>query len=79
MSSGLIPVVPSIGGHTEFVPSKYQFRTFGEGVEAISVALTAPDSERMIISDSVKRFSIDSFISRFQELVKNIISSKIKS
>jgi glycosyltransferase involved in cell wall biosynthesis len=79
MSSGLIPVVPSIGGHTEFVPSKYQFRTFGEGVEAISVALMAPDSERMIISDSVKRFSIDSFISRFQELVKNIISSKIKS
>ena len=79
MSSGLIPVVPSIGGHTEFVPSKYQFRTFGEGVEAISVALMAPDSERMIISDSVKSFSIDSFISRFQELVKNIISSKIKS
>jgi len=78
MSSGLIPVVPNIGGHTEFVPSKYQFRTFGEGVEAISVALMAPDSERMLISDSVQRFSIDSFISRFQELVKNIISSKIK-
>jgi glycosyltransferase involved in cell wall biosynthesis len=79
MSSGLVPVVPSIGGHTEFVPSKYQFRTFGEGVEAISVALMAPDSERMIISDSVKRFSVDSFISRFQELVKNIVSSKIRS
>jgi alpha-1,2-mannosyltransferase len=78
MSSGLIPVVPNIGGHTEFVPPKYQFRTFGEGVEAITAALMAPDSERMLISDSVKRFSIDSFISRFQEIVKNIISSKIK-
>ena len=78
MSSGLIPVVPNIGGHTEFVPPKYQFGTFGEGVEAISVALMAPDSERMLISDSVKRFSIDSFITHFQEIIKNIISSKIK-
>jgi len=78
MSSGLIPVVPNIGGHTEFVPPKYQFPTFGEGVEAITAALMAPDSERMLISDSVKRFSIDSFISRFQEIVKNIISNKIK-
>jgi glycosyltransferase involved in cell wall biosynthesis len=78
MSSGLIPVVPNIGGHTEFVPPKYQFRTFGEGVEAITAALMAPDSERMLISDSVKRFSIDSFITRFQEIIKNIISGKIK-
>jgi hypothetical protein len=54
------------------------FRTFGEGVEAITAALMAPDSERMLISDSVKRFSIDSFITRFQEIIKNIISSKIK-
>jgi glycosyltransferase involved in cell wall biosynthesis len=78
MSSGLIPVVPNIGGHTEFVPPKYQYRTFGEGVEAITAALMAPDSERMLISDSVKRFSIDSFINHFQEIIENIISSKIK-
>jgi glycosyltransferase involved in cell wall biosynthesis len=25
MSTGLIPIVPSIGGHTEFVPQKYHF------------------------------------------------------
>src|SRR5215213_4076033 len=69
MSAGLIPIVPSIGGHTEFVPLKYQFHTFGEGVEAVSSALNAPNSERMLISDSVRRYSIDSFIHHFQQIV----------
>jgi glycosyltransferase involved in cell wall biosynthesis len=78
MSAGLIPVVPNIGGHTEFVPLKYQFRTFGEGVEAVSSALKASDSERMLISDSVKRYSIDSFIHHFQQIVTNLTTRKIK-
>lgn len=72
MSSGLIPVVPDIGGHTEFVPSKYQFHTFGQGVEAISDALKVPNSERILISDSVKKYSIQQFIGRFQKIVKNL-------
>jgi glycosyltransferase involved in cell wall biosynthesis len=72
MSSGLIPVVPDMGGHTEFVPSKYQFHTFGQGVEAISVALEVPNSERILISDSVKKYSIQRFIGRFQQIVKNL-------
>jgi glycosyltransferase involved in cell wall biosynthesis len=78
MSAGLIPVVPNIGGHTEFVPLKYQFRTFGEGVEAISSALNAPNSERILISDSVRRYSIDSFIHHFQQIVTNLTARKIK-
>jgi glycosyltransferase involved in cell wall biosynthesis len=78
MSAGLIPVVPNIGGHTEFVPLKYQFSTFGEGVEAVSSALKASNSERMLISDSVKRYSIDSFIHHFQQIVTNLTTRKIK-
>jgi glycosyltransferase involved in cell wall biosynthesis len=78
MSAGLIPVVPNIGGHTEFVPLKYQFGTFGEGVEAISSALNAPNSERILISDSVRRYSIDSFIYHFQQIVTNLTTRKIK-
>ena len=78
MSAGLIPVVPNIGGHTEFVPLKYQFRTFGEGVEAISSALKASNSERMLISDSVRRYSIDSFIHHFQQVITNLTTRKIK-
>ena len=78
MSAGLIPVVPNIGGHTEFVPLKYQFRTFGEGVEAVSSALNAHNSERILISDSVRRYSIDSFIYHFQQIVTNLTTRKIK-
>ena len=77
MSAGLIPVVPSIGGHTEFVPLKYQFRTFGEGVEAISSALEAANSERILISDSVRRYSTQNFIRGFQQILIGQISNKI--
>jgi alpha-1,2-mannosyltransferase len=73
MSAGLIPVVPSIGGHTEFVPLKYQFRTFAEAVESIAVAMDAPFSERIIISNSVRRFSISNYIKRFQQIVKEML------
>jgi glycosyltransferase involved in cell wall biosynthesis len=78
MSSGLIPVVTDVGGHTEFVPSKYQFHTFGQGVEAVSLALMATNSERILISNSVKKYSIERFIDRFQQIVKNVYNNKIK-
>jgi spore cortex formation protein SpoVR/YcgB (stage V sporulation) len=78
MSSGLIPVVTDVGGHTEFVPPKYQFHTFGQGVEAVSLALMAANSERILISNSVKKYSIESFIDRFQQIVKNVNTNKIK-
>jgi glycosyltransferase involved in cell wall biosynthesis len=77
MSAGLIPVVPNIGGHTEFVPLKYQFGTFGEGVEAISSALNAPNSERILISDSVRRYSTQNFIRGFQQILIGQICNKI--
>jgi glycosyltransferase involved in cell wall biosynthesis len=73
MSAGLIPVVPAIGGHTEFVPSKYQFHTFQEALESIAVAMDASFSERIRISNSVKRFSISNYIKCFQQIVKKIL------
>src|ERR687889_2077761 len=73
MSAGLIPIVPSIGGHKEFVPLKYQFRTFPEAMESIAVAMDAPFSERIIISNSVRRFSISNYIKRFQQIVKEML------
>ena len=42
ISAGLIPVVPAVGGHTEFVPNKYQFRTLEEASEIISSAINVP-------------------------------------
>jgi glycosyltransferase involved in cell wall biosynthesis len=73
MSAGLIPVVPAIGGHTEFVPLKYQFHTFQEALISIRAAMDASFSERIRISNSVRRFSISNYIKCFQRRVKEIL------
>ena len=79
MSAGLIPVVPDLGGHTEFVPLRYQFCTFLEAMESVAVAMDASFSERIRISDSVKRFSTSDYIRRFQQIVKKLLSSATKT
>lgn len=72
MSAGIIPVVPDTGGHTEFVPARYQFHTFGQGVEAVAAALDAPASERIRISHSTQKYSTANYIKRFQEIVAEV-------
>jgi glycosyltransferase involved in cell wall biosynthesis len=79
MSAGLIPVVPDLGGHTEFVPLRYQFCNFIEAMESVAVAMDASFSERIRISDSVKRFSTSNYIRRFQQIVKKLLSSATKT
>lgn len=73
MSAGLIAVVPDIGGHTEFVPRKYQYHTIGEGVEAIADGMQASESERKLQSESVGKFSVSSYISSFQKIVYDLL------
>jgi glycosyltransferase involved in cell wall biosynthesis len=73
MAAGIIPVVPDIGGHTEFVPEKYQFHTFGAGVEAIAAALTAPASERTQMSHSTQKFSVANYIKKFQHVLAEVM------
>jgi glycosyltransferase involved in cell wall biosynthesis len=72
MSAGLIPVVPDIGGHTEFVPQKYQFDTLEKAFEIISSAFNVSYSERIQISNSVRRFSIPNYTLSFQQLVNSL-------
>jgi glycosyltransferase involved in cell wall biosynthesis len=78
MSAGIVPVVPDIGGHTEFVPAKYQFHTFGQGVQAVAAALRAPASERIKISHSIQKYSVASYIKKFQEIVAQVLDVSIK-
>jgi glycosyltransferase involved in cell wall biosynthesis len=78
MSSGLIPVVPEIRGHTEFVPLKYQFGTFGQAVKAVSAAFNAPYEESVLISDSVQLFSIKNYIQRFKQIVNELTAPIVK-
>jgi hypothetical protein len=56
-SAGLIPIVPDIGGQTEFVPSRFHFHTFVEAIQIILFALDVDDSERIRLSNSVRKFS----------------------
>jgi alpha-1,2-mannosyltransferase len=73
MSAGMIPVVPDIGGHTEFVPAKYQFHTFGQGVQAVAAALAAPASERIQLSHSTQKYSVTNYVKRFQQILAEIM------
>jgi glycosyltransferase involved in cell wall biosynthesis len=72
MSAGIIPVVPDIGGHTEFVPAKYQFHTYGEGVQAVAAALAAPASERIRLSHSTQKYSVINYVKKFQEMLAEV-------
>jgi glycosyltransferase involved in cell wall biosynthesis len=73
MSAGMIPVVPDIGGHTEFVPTRYQFHTFGQGVEAVAAALAAPASERIKLSHSIQRYSVTNYVKKFQQILVEVM------
>jgi glycosyltransferase involved in cell wall biosynthesis len=73
MSAGLIPVVPDIGGHTEFVPAKYQFHTFKQGVQAVEAALYAPTSERIQMSHSTQNYSVANYIKSLQQFLAEVL------
>jgi hypothetical protein len=73
MSSGIIPVVPDIGGHTEFVPARYQFHTYGEGVQAVTAALAAPASERIKLSHSTQKYSVANYVNKFQQILVEVM------
>ncbi|HYZ50768.1 MAG TPA: glycosyltransferase [Nitrososphaeraceae archaeon] len=77
MSAGLIPVVPDLGGHTEFVPQKYHFHTYQDAVYRVSAGLDAPYSERISLSNAVKRFSVGNYIAQFQRVIEETVSSSV--
>jgi glycosyltransferase involved in cell wall biosynthesis len=69
MSAGVIPIVPDIGGHNEFVPNEYQFHKFDAAVKLISSALHKPQCERERISMLVNRFSVSNYIHNIKQIV----------
>jgi glycosyltransferase involved in cell wall biosynthesis len=73
MSAGIIPVVPDIGGHTEFVPAKYQFHTYREGVDAVAAALAARSSERIKLSHSTDKYSATNYVKKFQQILVEVM------
>jgi alpha-1,2-mannosyltransferase len=69
MSCGCIPAVPHTGGYAEFVPEKYQFSTFKEAAERVSLALNASESERAELAGSIEQFSVQNYIQAFKNIV----------
>ncbi|MGB8937646.1 MAG: glycosyltransferase, partial [Candidatus Nitrosopolaris sp.] len=77
MASGLIPIVPAVGGSTEFVPSEYQYHSIREASDIISNILNKINDDKYIntversleISNRVSIFSIQSY----KRNLKNII------
>ncbi|MCI0564448.1 MAG: glycosyltransferase family 4 protein [Nitrososphaera sp.] len=76
MSAGLVPVVPDLGGHVEFVPKRYHFHTFGQAIKAVGAALEAPTSERSWMSNYATRFSARNYIKKFQKIVSGMLDIK---
>jgi hypothetical protein len=72
MSAGLVPAVPDSGGHTEFVPRRYQFDTAHRAADIISLSMKASTSERIKLSNSVRRFSTYNCIQSFIDIIKNV-------
>jgi glycosyltransferase involved in cell wall biosynthesis len=77
MASGLVPVVSDVGGHTEFVPSKYHFHTLNHGVDIIALAFEATDSERRAISNSITKFSNACYIKSFHHILSVLLNTDI--
>ena len=73
MAAGLVPIVPAVGGPAEFVPSNYQFNTLEEAAEMISSTLRVEEEERFRISNSVDKFSIQSYIDQFRNVVSEML------
>lgn len=78
MSAGLIPVVPDEGGYTEFVPEHYQFHTHEQAADIIGKILIASDnslqSERTKISESISKFSTESYKAALRNVIESLIS-----
>lgn len=75
MAAGLIPIVPDIGGPTEFVSKKYQYRTLEQAAEIISSAFHLQYAERVQMSNSVNKFSNSHYIKGFQHILSELILS----
>ena len=77
MASQLVPVVSDIGGHTEFVPSKYHFHTLGHAADLIALAFEATSSERRAMSNSTIKFSNANYIRSFHRILSELLDNNI--
>jgi glycosyltransferase involved in cell wall biosynthesis len=73
MSAGLIPVVPYVGGNTEFVPSEYHFHSFEEAADIIKHAFAADGSECAKMGEIASRFSTDNYKGNLRSVIRPLV------
>jgi glycosyltransferase involved in cell wall biosynthesis len=80
MASGLIPIVPAVGGSTEFVPSEYQYQSIQEAADIISNVLNETNDNNTLrspkISNLVSKFSIQSYKKNLKNIIDNVIKTR---
>jgi glycosyltransferase involved in cell wall biosynthesis len=70
MSSGLVPVVPTIGGNSEFVPRHLQFRNTNQAAEIIVDVMGSEQELRIRLSRSMDEFSKYKFKSKLIGIIE---------
>ncbi len=73
MSAGLVPVVPSFGGNTEFVPESLRYNNQKEAAKIIMRSMNASLQQRFSLSNSVKKFGKG----RFKDNLKRLLSERV--
>ena len=73
MSAGLIPIVPRVGGHTDFTSEKDAFSSLQEAAAKISSALGATQEERKAVSETVAGFSETNYVRSVQKVIRNLL------
>jgi alpha-1,2-mannosyltransferase len=70
VSSGLIPVVPTMGGNSEFVPQRFQFGNTNQAAEIIVDVMGSEQELRVKLSHSMDEFSKHKFKSKLIGLLE---------
>lgn len=73
MSAGLVPVVPSFGGNTEFVPESLRYSNQKEAAKIIIKSMNASLQQRFSLSNAVKKFGKG----RFKDNLKRLLSERV--
>ena len=73
MSAGLVPVVPSFGGNTEFVAENLRYSSQKEAAKIIMRSMNASLQQRLSLSNSVKKFGKR----HFKDNLKRLLSERV--
>jgi alpha-1,2-mannosyltransferase len=77
MAAGLIPVVPCVGGNSEFVPQRYHYRTLEEAgtlIEDVLQLRPVDNQFRTRLSNLTLRFSIENYKYGLKKIISSLIT-----